>query len=380
MQSKNLCKLIQQICGGNFNHSELLEFISVSQKIAVSYLKYQEITGKNISLDKRGSQSNLDDVAMDCIATLFMRDDNGHFLQLHKYFHDVLNSPVNFDDETILIKLRGLVIKKTKQELSRIFRERDPEGAKILRNVRVALKNAPDLSSFREMGREFVFSKMLAHSADYQPEIILIKNCSCVSTVRHLKTEPLEVQYPNLRRYQPMIPDRILKQQFLIIYSSRDPVSAILRKMLMVVASYPEYQNYLGLDVIVNLIRSINKEMFHERFLSDAESESPMDRLRLQEIDQAINEAIIYIEKKINQQYVDKNKIPSPKADIYLATIMDYISDLASGKNTDSNFSYLCRHLPGLTQREYRDDERSIFEYLMKLAKNKLIKRLQTLL
>ncbi|MBN2090154.1 hypothetical protein JW964_11085 [candidate division KSB1 bacterium] len=380
MQSMNLHTLIHQICRGNFNHSELLEFISISQKIAVSYLKYQEITGKNISLDKRGSQSNLEDVAMDCIATLFMRDDNNQFLQLSKYFYDVLNSPSILDDETILIKLRGLVIKKTKQELSRIFRERDPEGAKILRNVRVALKNAPDLNSFREMGREFVFSEMLAQSADYQPEVVLMKNRHFVLSMNRMRTEPIEIQYPNLRRHLPVIPDRILKQQFLILYSPRDPVSAIIRKMLMVVANYPEYQNYLGLDVIVNLIRSINKEMLHERFLSDAESESPMDRLRLQEIDQAITEAIIYIEKKIYQQYVYKNKIPSPKADIYLATITDYISDLASGKNTDSNFSYLCRHLPGLTQRQYRDEERSIFEYLVKLAKNKLIKRLQTLL
>lgn len=380
MQQNNLHTLIHQICSGNFSHSELLEFISVSQKIAVSYLKYQEITGKNISFDKRGSQNNLEDVAMDCIATLFMRDDNDHFLQLSKYFQDVLKSPVLFDDETILIKLRGLIIKKTKQELSRIFRERDPQGAKILRNVRVALKNAPDLHSFREMGREFVFSKLLAQSTEHHPELVLLKNGNFQSPADFPTTESLETQFPNLRRHLPIIPDRILKQQFLIVYSPRDPISVILRKMLMVVANYPEYQNYLGLDAIVNLIRSINKEMLHERFLSDAESESPMDRLRLQEIDQAINEAIIYIEKKINQQYVYKNKISSPKAEIYLATITDYINDLASGKNTDSNFSYLCRHLPGLSQRQYREEERSIFEYLVKLAKNKLIKKLQTLL
>jgi len=378
MHLKNLSALIKRICHGTFSHCELLEFVNLSQRIALSYLKYQEVTGKNISLDKRGAYNDLEDVAMDCIATLFMRDSNNQFTQLRKYFADVMNNPVELDNSELLIKLRGLVIKKTKQELSRIFRERDPEGAKILRNVRVALKSATDLDSFKEMGREFIYSAILATSSKYDPDIILTK--TNFIPPENSNAQLKEIMNRNLRRHLPAIPERILRQQFLIHYSPKDPVSILIRKMLWIVARHSEFQNYVALDVVVNMIRLMNQEMFHERMVSDVESESPLDNLRHKEIDQAVNESIEFITQKIKKQYVHKNKIDQKKARIYLNTINDLITDLASGKNTDSNFNYLIRYLPDLTQRRYREEERSIFEYLVKLAKGALIKKLETLL
>lgn len=379
MHIKNLSALIKNIYNDTYSHCELLDFVNLSQRIAVSYLKYQEVTGKNISLDKRGIYNNLEDVAMDCIATLFMRDNKNRFPQLRKYFADIIDSSVEMDDKDILIKLRGLIIKKTKQELSRIFRERDPEGAKILRNVRVALKNASDLDSFKEMGREFVHSVLLAVSLDYNPEIILTK-MDVTDEQSNGSVRSKQDKYPNLRRHLPAIPERILRQIFLVHYSPKDPVSILVRKMLWIVAQQHEYQNFLAIDVIVNIIRIMNQEMFHERMVNVAESESPLDRLRNKEIDQAVSESIEYITSKVKQQYVTKNKLRNEKAQIYLNSIKDLVTDLASGKSTESNFSYLIRYLPAMTQRQYRDEERSIFEYLVKLAKNSLVKKLQVLL
>ena len=377
MHLRNLSSLIKNICSTQYTHCELLEFVNLSQRIAVSYLKYQEVTGKNISLDKRGTYNNLDDVAMDCIATLFMRDDKGQFTQLQRYFVDVTNCVKDVSDSEILVKLRGLVIKKTKQELSRIFRERDPEGAKILRNVRVALKSASDIGSFKDMGREFIFSEIIASGFDENPEIVLTKTeFSAPAANSKLYLE----NYPNLRRSQPGIPERILRQQFLMYYSPKDPVSILLRKMLWIIAQYPDYQNFVAIDIIVNIIRTMNQEMFHERMTSGIENSSPLDELRHKEIHQAVGESIDYIAQKIKRQYVRKNKITEQKAKIYLTTISDLITDLASGKSIESNFTYLTRYIPEMSQRQYREDERSIFEYLVKLAKNALIKKLETLL
>ncbi|MCI0511853.1 hypothetical protein L0128_01405 [candidate division KSB1 bacterium] len=380
MHSKNLSTLVRNVCDGTFSHCELLQFVDLSQKIAVSYLKYQEVTGKNISFDKRGAYNNLSDVAMDCIATLFMRNDHGKFVQLEKYFAGMWNHARPLDDEEILMKLRGLIIKKTKQELSRIFRERDPEGAKILRNVRVALKSTSDLSSFKEMGREFVYSVLLATSMDYNPEIILKRNPLGTPVNPGLSFQSLEHRFPNLRRDLPAIPERVLRQRFLSHYSPKDPVSIIVRKMLWIVGQYAEYQNFLGLDVVVNNIRLVNTELFQERLLAGSWCESPIDYLRQQEIEAAMLETMDYISKKIEKHYVEKNKVIPEKAQAYRSTLMDLVTDLANGKNPESNFSYLRRYLPLMTQHQYREEERSIFEYLVKLAKNMLIRKLQTLL
>ncbi|MBN1351039.1 hypothetical protein JXJ21_16580, partial [candidate division KSB1 bacterium] len=356
-------------------------FVNISQKIAVSYLKYQEITGKNISFDKRGAPNDLEDMAVDCIASLFMRDDAGQFTQLQRYFSSLVNSPIDLSNDEILVKLRGLVIKKTKQELSRIFRERDPEGAKIIRNIRVALKTSSDLCSFKEMGREFIFSRETARSASTNPKSILNRiNCLDSNCAELNSSDNIEHQYPNLRRLQPAMPERTLKHKFLIHFEPRDPVSTIIRKMLMVIAEDPLYQNFLALDVASNLIRIINQELVHERLISGTDSESPMDFVRHKEIELAMNETAQFIATKLKQQYVQKNKLDSQKATIYLNSITDMINDLAGGKETESNFSYLKRHIPNLTQQQYRQDERSIFEYLVKLTKNDLIKNLKALL
>lgn len=381
MYSKNYASLIRNICQGSYHPCELLEFVNLSQKIAVSYLKYQEISGKNISFDKRGAFNDLEDVAVDCIASLFMRDKKGQFVQLQKYFSAIINSPVTINNDEIIIKLRGLIIKKTKQELSRLFRERDPEGAKIIRNVRVTLKSSPDLCSFKEMGREFIFSNEIAKSVNVNPKVILTRNNN--GSAQHIDVEALknlEEAFPNLRKHRPAIQERILKQEFLIYFEPKDAVSTIIRKMLMVLAYEERYQNYLALDVIVNIIRDINQELFHERLMSETESESPMDCMRHKEIDKAVQETIEFIANKIKQQYVKKNKLKQKKAQIYLSTVSDLVQDLAGGKDTESNFSYLKRHIPNLSQVQYRQQERSIFEYLVKLTKNELIKKLKALL
>lgn len=379
MHLTNLSALIKNICIGKYSHCELLEFVNISQRIAVSFLKYQEVTGKNISLDKRGSYNNLDDVAIDCIATLFTRDEKQQFIQLKKYFADLISNSNTNNDSEILIKLRGLIIKKTKQELSRIFRERDPEGAKILRNVRVALKSAPDLGSFREMGREFIFSEISAASAEANPDTVLTKH---ELTPRHeiLPDQSRDTLYPNLRRRQPAIPERILRQEYLNHYSPKDPVSIQVRKMLWIVSRYSDFQNFLGLDIVVDIIRTMNQEMFHESVITEVDHESPLDQLRNKEIEKVVHSSIKFISQKIEKQYVVKHKIPEDKARVYLNTITDLIQDLANGRSTESNFSYLLRYLPELTQQQYREDERSVFEYLVKLAKTDLIKKLQALL
>jgi hypothetical protein len=356
-----------------------MEFVNLSQRIAVSFLKYQEVTGKNISLDKRGTYNNLEDVAIDCIATLFTRDEKAQFIQLKKYFANFVNDIDPITDNDILIKLRGLIIKKTKQELSRIFRERDPEGAKILRNVRVALKSAPDLGSFREMGREFLFSEISATSADADPDRILTKQ-EITPRGEENPGKSRDELYPNFRRRQPAIPERVLRQEYLNHYSPKDPVSIQVRKMLWIVGRNSEYQNFVGLDVVVDIIRTMNQEMFHESIITEVESESPLDRLRNKEIEKVVYSSINFITQKIEKQYVEKNKIAQEKAKIYLNTIIDLIQDLANGRTTDSNFSYLIRYLPEMTQKQYREEERSIFEYLVKLAKNDLVKKLQALL
>ncbi|MDZ7304829.1 MAG: hypothetical protein ONB44_22095 [candidate division KSB1 bacterium] len=365
----------------------------------MSYLKYQEVIGKHIRWERRGKSGELEDMAIDCVAGLFMRNDADEFVQLRRYFGPYLDSHVELNDVELLIMLRRLVIKKTKQELSRIFKERDPEGAKIIRNIRVAVKNAKDLGIFREMGREYIYlrtnngsrpttqsathadftkKKMGAvkipntQNASYYPKLgssvpVAPAGVHAMQTVKATELSDEELSY--LRKAKPSIPEKTLKTQYLDLYTAKDHVSTTIRKMLAVVKEDERYQNFLPTDVVARLIRHTNLEMVRTRLIAQIEDVSPLDYVRLKEIERAKRKVLQRVRQKIHTQYVASSKISPEKGEIYYKTLADVLDDITHSKKIESYFRHLRKYIPDLTQRRYREEERTIFEYLGKLTK-----------
>ncbi len=359
MKSAKLVPLVQKICECSYSPRELTEFINISQKIAVSYLKYLELNGLNIRPRKSEGLNELENIAIDCIAGLFIRNDEGEFIQLQRYFGGEFGADRTSSEVQIASLLRRLIVKKTKQELSRIFKERDPEGAKIIRNIKVAIKNSDKLMSFKGIGREFVYFK---------------KNSF------HLNDEN---GHHNNRYYEnkkSAIPEKVLFYHFLEEYSPTDSISSMLDKMMQIVDNLPDYKNYLAIDLISKIIREVTFQHVHEKLSNYTADSSPLYDLQKKEINQVNQLVIKLIHQKIYDQYCSKSKISFDKADIYCMAITDYINELTQDKETDSNFKYLKRYIPDLTQKSYREQERSIFEYLVKVTKKSLRNKLKKLL
>jgi len=398
MDAKRLSYLVPRIVTGGYSQGELCEFINLVQKISLSYLKYQEVIGKHIRWERRGKSGELEDMAIDCVAGLFMRNENNEFVQLRRYFGPYLDSAAEPNDVELLIMLRRLVIKKTKQELSRIFKERDPEGAKIIRNIRVAVKNAKDLGIFREMGREYIFvrtpawaGRSLAPAESYadgprkksggKPVPVGVKTAPAllkesypakpaVNPMPVMKAADLsddELVY--LRKTKPSIPEKMLKNNYLELSTAKDHVSTTIRKMLSVVKIDERFQNFLPTDVVARLIRHTNLEMVRTRLIAQIEDLSPLDYVRLKEIERAKKRVLQRVRQKIHSQYVASGKVATEKGEIYFRTLADVMDDITHSKKIESYFRHLRKYIPDLTQRRYREEERTIFEYLGKLTK-----------
>ena len=361
MNSKKLSFLVSKIVRGEYQQRELVEFVNLVQKISLSYLKYQEVIGKHIRWERRRKSGELDDLAIDCVAGLFMRNENNEFVQLRRYFGPYLEAHQAPNDVELLIMLRRLVIKKTKQELSRIFKERDPEGAKIIRNIRVAVKNAVDLGTFREMGREYIYVK------DQDDTLNSEDGTAALATTKAPALTAEDMVY--LRKGQPTIPERSLKDHYFELYKPKDHVSTTIRKMLSVVQVDEKYQNYLPTDIVARLIRHTNLEVVRSRLIAQIEDISPLDYVRLKEIERAKYKVLQRVQQKIQNQYVASGKISREKGDIYYKTLADVLEDITHSKKVESYFRHLRKYLPELTQRRYRQEERTIFEYLGKLTK-----------
>ncbi|MCD4664563.1 MAG: hypothetical protein K8R68_04765 [Bacteroidales bacterium] len=374
MESTKLVPLVRNICECCYSPGEVTEFINISQKIAISYLKYLEHNGRNIRCRNYDGLNELEDVAIDCIAGLFMRNKDGEFVQLRRYFGNEIESDAVPSEMLISSMLKRLIVKKTKQELSRVFKERDPEGAKIIRNIKVAIRNSDKFDFFKEMGRDFVYlqpdSKLAGKKNNFQIDsstIIFKKN-----------TENNSIFEKDIKKHT--IPEKILFQYFLEKYIPSDSISTMLGKMMEIVISLPEYQNYLAMDSIAAIIREVTFQHAHEKLSNNVDTNSPLHDLQTKEIDQVNKSVIKFIRKKIHQQYLGRKKVTPGKTEIYCRAISDFVNELTQGKETDSNFQYLKRYLPGLTQESYREEERSVFEYLIKITKKVLRNKLRELL
>ncbi len=377
-KTSNLAKLVLSICGGKYSQSDLGEFVSLVQKISLSYLKYQEVIGKHIRWERNKNIGELEDLALDCVAGLFMRNEQGMFIQFNKYFLQNSMNLAALADADIMVLLRRLVIKKTKQELSRIFKERDPEGAKIVRNIKVAIKSSADFESFKEMGREYIYLRNgktsngrmngNGHGSNgnghAQNGTIHVNGTNGVNNNGNG-----ELNYAYLRKSMPTIPEKSLKGEYLNVYCPKDPVSAGIRKMLMVVKKDEKYQNFLPLDMVARIMRHTNLEMARDRLVSQVNETSPLDDLRLKEIEKRKVKVMARIKKKIENQYVNSGKISQKKGQIYFQALAEILEDISQGKKYDSYYKHLRRYMPELTQRNYRTQERTIFEYLGKLIK-----------
>ena len=374
-KTSKVSELVGLICNGSYRENEITEFVNLIQKISLSYLKYQEVIGKHIRWERNNNLGELEDLALDCVAGLFMRNDKGEFIQFQKYFSGNYTDLEQLDDVETLVLLRRLVIKKTKQELSRVFKERDPEGAKIVRNIKVAIKSASDFDSFREMGREYIYStngngKLTGKKSSQN---------SSQKKHRHDNSNGLP-DSTYLRKLQPSIPEKSLRGEYLSLFTPKDPVSAGIRKMLKVVKEDERYRNFLPLDMVARIMRHTNIEMARDQFSDQNSDSSPLDDLKLKEIEKRKISVLNRIEKKIQSQYVDTEKISPEKGQIYYKALADILEDISQGKKYDSYYKHLKRYLPNLSQRAYRSQERTIFEYLGKLIKKWLRESLIELL
>ena len=97
----NLVHLIRAVAGEAPSRTSVNEFTFLCRKIAVVFLR------KKVSLGRLYPETfgvSIDDLALDCIADLFIQDDNGTLLQISAYFQGI--SLDDTTDEELLSHVR----------------------------------------------------------------------------------------------------------------------------------------------------------------------------------------------------------------------------------------------------------------------------------
>ena len=125
-------------------HVAINHIVQQCFNIALAYLHHRLRRGSLI--DNQFGISN-EDLAMDCIAELYQRDETGTFIVLRQYFDSI--SWEKLSDEELQVALRRLVFSKVNEGLFRNYREEDPNLAKIIRNIKEAVKHKEKVNLMR---------------------------------------------------------------------------------------------------------------------------------------------------------------------------------------------------------------------------------------
>ncbi len=137
--------LIADLLNGRLDYRSFKRFYDYCHAIAVSYLRNKHFGG-SMYLDIRSNVSrDIADLATDCIAPLFEQDERLSFPQIQFYFRDTIKSAWDIVEPELFLLLKTLIVSRINQELILIFKDADPVGFRILRNINLAVKYSSKL-------------------------------------------------------------------------------------------------------------------------------------------------------------------------------------------------------------------------------------------
>jgi len=297
-------------------------FIDRCYQMAVVYLRRRARAGR---LDTAFFGRSLEDLAMDCIADLFERDDAGRFPRLVAYFEPMMRK--NLSQARLIGATRRLVFSKVSDGLFRRYREADPALGKLIRNLRYAVRRCADVHEERVRGHLWVVCSTPA-------------DCS-----------------------RPLMGDELLQVRLSTLVGPavglKDAVKC-LRRVLLANPVYAPGYPLVGLACVL-------RAMFDLRADQLEPSRPSFSSLHLEDIRRILDYSRIRIDREMRRKYVDA-KVDAPTFDAYLRAAEDgLLSEFVElGAGDATHFDLLKPYLTCMTYDDFRHDHRGRFQYVLK--------------
>lgn len=338
-QSTSLKKVISSVISVDPETPAVNYLVHTCSRMALAYL-LQKVRRGSLQPERFGL--SLDDLAMDCCAELFQRNDSGRFVQLVAYFDQT-----GWEDKTeeeLQISLRRVVFSKVNENLFRRYREVDPNLSKIIRNLKAAADRsaAENGISLHRQG----------------PDLWLI--CDGDNTSRQTL---------------PLVPMEVLEGYLTAGLKGPVQMEQVLEIFSTFVREHPYYSNRYPLGGIAQLVRSA---LIRLNVPADDSPEIP-DSFFHEEVEKAIETAANETKGRLRQSYVKKGKVDAPTFELYFRTINDILAlQFVDGTSTEcSYYDVLASRWPSLDMEAYRVEHRNRLEYLVKLTRTCLLDHLR---
>jgi hypothetical protein len=332
---QNLRSNLSSVLANAHSQPQLDEFVLLCHSLAVSSIRGKLASGKiNTSL----LGLNDSDLAYDCIADLFQRDEKGTVLHLKTYFDSF--SVENESDELLLAHLRRLIFARVNQGLFRLYNEADPALGKILRNIKLAIHSLGNFIEIERFGESYIVPSL----------------CDPLHELPEVDDEGLELLIRRVCKGNERIPE-------------------MLAKLSLSLRGQQEYSRAVRLMDIAYAIRSILGEMQTQNQQEPVAEQA----LLIGDAMIAISKSCCEVKEKNFQKYVGKKKVTPQNFENYFLVIEGKLKEIFVGHDgeDDSLYDQLRRLLPTLTKEDYTRKHKNILEYLSRMAYDRAVEKLK---
>lgn len=317
--------------GNSVDREHLKRLIDVCHTMALAYLRMKASSGKLYMI--RGER--LEDLAWDFIADLFEKNSDGELVKMHEYFSGREINELN--DHEIKIELRKLVFTKVEDNIFRAVGEKDPSLRKIIRNLKLAIRDND-----------------CKHRVCYEAGIIIVGN--------------------DERQNLPVMPSEFMQIKLCSRVEEKMQIPEILVEVIDVLQSQNKYRKRFSLVALASVIRDTYVH-FNEAGKNRKEKPKAEQHVLNTEFELFLKESAEMVKTKTGYSYIRKGKVTHEELDHYMSAAKDVVRDYFNdGKTEFSQYEYLKNYMPSLEYEEFREDNRQILEYIVKLIRKELVK------
>ena len=278
------------------------------------------------------------DIAYDCIAELFRKDDSGNVLYLQAYFSSF--SFTSLTDNEILAHLRRIVQSRVNQGLQRIYQEADPALGKILRGIKGSINSLHNFNNIERFAKTYI--------------------------------APVEC---DLLFHLPEMPRTTLELELGARVKGSENIPTMLAQLSLLLREQEEFRRMVPLMALALVIRSLySRGMKFEEVVAPKVEETMM----LRDTELLVRQACDHIKRETEEKYLRVKRVSPKIFDRYFLAVEKNVFESIMGTNGEEGSLYraLKLQLPALTQPEYRDQHKHTLEYIARLCRNEALRRL----
>ena len=148
--------LLMAVSKDLISHTQLTELVKTSRLIIQSYLFNYRSDVLNL-VSRNGI--TVTDLSYDCLAEVFSRNGENRYYIITKFLFSLNLTIQETKPINLYLAYKSFLIKVANAQLSKLYSETDPIGAKILRNIKDVVRQSDKFCITKELRGQFLTVK-----------------------------------------------------------------------------------------------------------------------------------------------------------------------------------------------------------------------------